>query len=59
MTEAPDFTAALARAAKSDRNIYLLVDCAYEYKTLSIVQINWMINAAKDEKTSKLRKYQK
>jgi hypothetical protein len=56
MMEVRDFVAALARAGKSRKEFKPLVDAAYGDKTLSISQINRIIKAVKDGKsTSDLR----
>jgi hypothetical protein len=52
MTEVHDFVAALARAGKSRKEIKPLVDAAYGDKTLSISQINRIIKAVKEGKTT-------
>jgi hypothetical protein len=52
MTEAWNFVAALARAGKSHKESKTLVDAAYGDKTLSISQINCIIKAIKEGKTT-------
>jgi hypothetical protein len=52
MTEARNFVAALARAGKSCSEIKPLVDAAYTDKSLSISQINRIIKAVKEGKTT-------
>jgi hypothetical protein len=52
MTEVRDFVAALARVGKSRKEIRPLVDAAYGDKTLSISQINRIIKAVKERKTT-------
>ncbi len=52
MTEVRDFVAALARAGKSRKEIKPFLDAAYGDKTLSISQINRIIKAVKDGKST-------
>jgi len=52
MTEVRDFIAALARAGKRQQEIKILVDAAYGDKSLSISQINRIIKAVNDGKST-------
>jgi hypothetical protein len=52
MTEVWDFVAVLARARKSRKEIKPLVDAAYGDKAISISQINRIIKAVKDGKST-------
>jgi hypothetical protein len=52
MTEVGDFVAALARAGKGRKEIKPLVDAAYGDKALSKSQINCIIKAVKEGKST-------
>jgi cytochrome c-type biogenesis protein CcmH/NrfF len=57
MTEVRDFVAALARAGKSRKEIKPLVGAAYGDKTLSKSQINRILKAVKEGKSTSDQRY--
>jgi hypothetical protein len=52
IVEVRDFVATFFRAGKSQKEIKPGVDSAYSDKTLSISQINWIIEAVKEGKNN-------
>jgi hypothetical protein len=57
MTKKHNIIAVLARVAKSQQEIKMLVNSAYGNKTLSINLINWIIKSVNAKKTAKMSKW--